>query len=195
MRARYAASIGAGGCRGHCSLAASTIRIPEPIVPCCGYYGNPYYRYPRPYSPYGYRVALWRAASRDSRGPYQGQPGTDQPAPGGYQAPSGAISPPAGYQAQPAGYQAARQRICGPPRPSSVRSAEWRAGATLRRRQRDARRPSDAPAGTSGHAAGRRELRCDRRRPEGLRHLAGNPHFHQRGRVPPAGSPTMFEQD
>jgi hypothetical protein len=75
------------------------------MVPCCNYYGNPYYRYPGPYSPYGYPPP-YGAPQAAQPGTYQGQPGTDQGPPGGYQGPSGGYqAPPAGYQGQPGGYQ------------------------------------------------------------------------------------------
>jgi hypothetical protein len=76
------------------------------MVPCCNYYGYPYYRYPAPYSPYGY-PSPYGAPQAAQPGTYQGQPGTDQGPPGGYQDPSGGYqAPPTGYQGQPGGYQA-----------------------------------------------------------------------------------------
>jgi hypothetical protein len=78
------------------------------LVPCCNYYGSPYYGYPGPYSPYGYpppngtpQVAQ-PGTYQAQPGTYQGQPGTNQGPPVGYQGPSGGYqAPPAGYQGQP----------------------------------------------------------------------------------------------
>jgi hypothetical protein len=84
-------------------------------MPCCGYYGysgyygNPYYRYPGPYSPYGYPPSYGAPAGQP--GMYQGHPGTDQGPPGGYQGQGG-------YQGAPGGYQAPGAYAV-PPRPSS----------------------------------------------------------------------------
>ncbi len=79
------------------------------FMPCCGYYGyygNPYYRYPGPYSPYGYPPqygAPQPAPYQGQPGMYQGQPGTDPAAPGQrlYQAPPADYQTPGGYAAPP----------------------------------------------------------------------------------------------
>ena len=71
------------------------------LVPCCNYYGSPYYGYPGPYSPYGYPPP-YGTPQVAQPGTYQGQPGTNQGPPVGYQGPSGGYqAPPAGYQGQP----------------------------------------------------------------------------------------------
>ncbi len=69
------------------------------MVPCCGYYGNPYYRSPGPYSPYGY-PSQYGAPQGTQPGPYQGQPSPYQAQPGAYQGQPGA------YQGQPGAYPA-----------------------------------------------------------------------------------------
>jgi hypothetical protein len=67
------------------------------LVPCCGYYGNPYaYRYPPPY-PYGYPPGgPYAAPPATQPAPYQGQGPT-----GEYQAPPGAPPGPSGAASYP----------------------------------------------------------------------------------------------
>lgn len=90
------------------------------MVPCCGYYGNPYYRSPGPYSPYGY-PPQYGAPQGTQPGPYQGQPSPYQAQPGSYPAQPGTYQgqpgtdqgpPPPPYSAPPGTYPA-------PQRPSS----------------------------------------------------------------------------
>lgn|SRR5579872_3843653 len=61
-------------------------------IPCCAYYGNPYYRYPAPYAPYGYppQYGAPQGPYGGPQGmqPYQAQPGGYSPQPGTEQAPA-----------------------------------------------------------------------------------------------------------
>ncbi len=77
-------------------------------APCCGYYGNPYYRYPGTYSPYGYPPSYGAppAGYQGQPGGYQGQPGAYQGQPGAYQGQPGAYQGQSGaYQGQAGAYQ------------------------------------------------------------------------------------------
>jgi hypothetical protein len=90
-------------------------------LPCCGYYGNPYYRYPQSYYPYG-----------ASPGPYYGvpPPGAPGQSPPGQsplgQSPSGQ---PGGYYSPAPDQQMPDQQIPG--RPGA--SANPRPGALAQR--------------------------------------------------------------
>ena len=51
-------------------------------VPCCNYYGYPYYRYPPPYYPYGYPPGPYMTPPQTQPGTYQNPPNPPPPGPG-----------------------------------------------------------------------------------------------------------------
>jgi hypothetical protein len=65
------------------------------FVPCCNYYGNPYYRYPPSYYPYGYPPGPYMS---QPQGPYMSQP---QGQPGGYSGEPQPQGQPGGYPGEP----------------------------------------------------------------------------------------------
>ncbi len=87
-------------------------------APCCGYYGNPYYRYPPPYAPYGYPSGPYMAQPPSQPGAYASPPTQLQPTPyappqqsqpGGYPPPPGQSQAEPDAAASPAGGVPARQ--------------------------------------------------------------------------------------